>query len=108
MSKQQINKKEYPKRTTERKPTHPGAVLKKTVFPELGKPIAEIAVDLGITRQSLYQLMEEKRALSPEMAIRLGHYLGNGPAIWLRMQSTYDIWKAEQKVDVSGIPTVAA
>ena len=103
-----MSKKEYPKRAADRQPTHPGAVLKGTVFPELGKPIAEIAADLGVTRQSLYQLMEEKRALSPEMAIRLGHYLGNGPAIWLRMQSNYDIWKAEQKVDVSEIPTVAA
>lgn len=103
-----MSKKEYPKRVASRKPTHPGAVLKMTVFPDLGKPIAEIADDLGVTRQSLYQLMEEKRALSPEMAIRLGHYLGNGPAIWLRMQSTYDIWKATQKVDVSSIPTVAA
>lgn len=66
------------------------------MFPELGKPIAEIAADLDVTRQSLYQLMEEKRALTPEMAIRLGHYLGNGTAIWLLLQSTYDIWKAAQ------------
>lgn len=103
-----MTSKDYPKRDKTRQPIHPGSILKNTVFPDIAKPIAEIASDLGVTRQSLYQLMEEKRGISPEMALRLGHYLGNGAGLWIRLQANYDIWKAEQKVDLSGMPTVAA
>lgn len=107
-----MSKKTYPVRDRKRPPVHPGKILRTTVFPELdktlGKSIADIAKDIDVSRQSLYSLISEKRALSPEMAIKLGHYLGNGPGLWLRMQAAHDIWHAEQNIDVSNIPTIEA
>lgn len=107
-----MSKKTYIKRDAKRPPVHPGKILGSTVFPELektlGKSIADIAKDLEVSRQSLYSLISEKRSMSPEMAVKIGHYLGNGPGLWIRMQASYDIWYAEKKTDVSKIPTVEA
>lgn len=107
-----MSKKNYPKRDRNRAPVHPGKILRTTVFPELketmGKSVDDVAHDIKVSRQSLYALMAEKRSLTPEMAIKLGHYLGNGPSIWLRMQSAHDIWNAEKKTDVSDIPKIDA
>jgi antitoxin HigA-1 len=96
-----------PKRPLERCPSHPGAVL-DDIMADLGKPKAEIARLLGISRQQLYDILTERKPVSPNIAARLGKLLGNGPAIWLRMQAAYDAWHAEREVDVSNIPTLKA
>jgi antitoxin HigA-1 len=95
------------KRDPNRCPSHPGAVL-DDIIPDLGKPKAEIARLLGISRQMLYDITAEKKPVSPTVAAKLGKLLGNGPEIWLRMQAAYDAWHAEREVDVSGIPTIRA
>lgn len=91
-----------------RAPTHPGFLLADTVIPATGKTKTEIARLLGISRQQLYAILDETAPVSPAVAVRLGKLLGNGAGLWLRMQVAYDIWQAEQKVDVSGIPTIEA
>jgi len=78
--------------------THTGSISSK----------AEIARLLGISRQQLYDILAERKPVSPNVAARLGKLLGNGPAIWLRMQAAYDAWHAEREVDVSNIPTLKA
>jgi addiction module HigA family antidote len=93
------------KRNPDRCPTHPGAVL-DDILPDLGKPKAEIARLLGISRQMLYDIIAEKKPVSPTVAAKIGKLVGNGPAIWLRMQAAHDAWHAEREVDVSGIPTI--
>ena len=93
------------KRNPERCPSHPGAVL-DDIMPSLGKPKAEIARLLGISRQHLHEILEEKKPVSPNGAARIGKLIGNGPAIWLRLQAAYDAWHAEREVDVSKIPTL--
>ena len=95
------------KRDARRRPTHPGAVLREDVLPSLGKPKTEIARLLGMSRQHLYDIMEERKPVSPETAVRLGKLLGNGAGLWVRMQADYDVWAAERSVDVSAIPTLA-
>jgi addiction module HigA family antidote len=50
--------------------------------------------------------MAERKPVSPEVAVRLGKLFGDGPGVWIRMQAAYDTWKAQQDVDVSGIPTL--
>src|SRR3981081_3182121 len=83
----------------------PGGFLHSAV-PWLGKPKAEIARLLGISRQHLHEILEEKKPVSPNVAARIGKPIGNGPAIRLRLQAAYDAWHAEREVDVSGIPTL--
>lgn len=95
-------------RTPDRPPTHPGELLREDVLPATGMTKVEIARLLGISRQQLYDILDEKRPVSPTVAVKLGKLFGNGAGVWARMQAAYDIWQAEQTVDVSTIPTLAA
>lgn len=92
---------------TKRPPTHPGALLDELIE-NVGKSKTEIARLLGISRQHLYDIIGEKKPVSPEVAVRLGKLFGGGASAWVRMQGTYDTWHAEQEVDVSDIPTLTA
>ena len=81
-------------------------MLREVVLPELGKSKTAIAKALGISRQTLYDILNEKQPVTPEMAVRIGKLCGNGPSLWLSMQTAYDLWHAERTVDVSNIPTL--
>ncbi len=95
------------KRPLARCPSHPGALLGE-IIPATGKTKVEIAQLLGISRQQLYDILQERKPVSPNVAARLGKMFGDGAAIWLRMQAAYDAWHAERDVDVSNIPTLTA
>jgi addiction module HigA family antidote len=82
----------------ERRPTHPGAILREDVLPALGLSVTEAARQLGVTRQTLHRIMAEKVSITPEMAARLGRFCGNGPGLWLRMQQACDLWRAEREL----------
>jgi len=85
-----------------RKPTHPGAILREDVLPALkaeqGISISQFARDLHISRNLLYGILEESRPITTNIAVRLGKVLGNGPGLWLRMQQSYDLWEAENQL----------
>jgi antitoxin HigA-1 len=89
-----------------RAPTHPGAILREDVFPELGVTVSAAARELGVSRQTLHRILNEQTAVTPEMAARLGKYCGNGPGLWLRLQVAYDLWRAEEalKKELKTIP----
>lgn len=93
-------------RNPNRCPTHPGELLREDVLPEVKKSKAEISRLLGISRQHLHDILAERKPVSPEVAVRLGKLFGNGAGLWIRMQGTYDEWRASQAVDVSEIPTL--
>ncbi len=95
-------------RDPNRCPTHPGKVLREIAVPALDLPKTAIAQHLGISRQTLHDLLTEKQPVTPQMAVRLGKLLGNGPALWLNMQAAYDLWHALRDIDVSNIPTFRA
>lgn len=95
------------KRPVERCPSHPGALL-DDIIPATGKTKTEIAQLLGISRQHLYDILRERKPVSPAIAARLGKMFGDGAAIWLAMQAAYDAWHAEREIDVSHIPTLKA
>jgi addiction module HigA family antidote len=76
------------------------------MIPATGKSKAEIARLLGISRQTLYDILREKQPVTPAVAVRLGKLFGDGPGIWIRMQAAYDTWHAEREIDVSGIKTL--
>lgn len=96
------------RRNRARSPTHPGALLREEVIPATGRTKSEIARLLGISRQHLYDILGERKPVSPPVAVRLGKLFGDGAGAWTRMQAAYDTWHAEQEEDVSGIPTIRA
>jgi addiction module HigA family antidote len=89
------------KRSTDRCPTHPGAFLREMVLPAVSASKVEVAAALGISRQSLYDILSEKQPVTPAMAVRLAAVFGTSSASWLRMQVAYDLWHAEREVDTS-------
>ena len=95
-------------RDPKRRPTHPGAILREDVLPSLGMTQIEFAKRLGVSRLTVSELINEKRAVSPDMAMRLGRLLGNGPEIWLRMQQTLDLWELAKRGDYEKIQTLKA
>jgi antitoxin HigA-1 len=96
------------KRNPDRCPSHPGDLLREDVIPATGRTKAEIAQLLGISRQHLYDILRERKPVSPAVAVRLGKLFGDGAGVWVRMQAAYDTWHAERNEDVSKIPTLRA
>jgi addiction module HigA family antidote len=89
-------------------PLHPGELLREDIIPALRKPKSEIARLLGISRQALYDILNERTPVSAEMAVKIGKLCGNGASAWVNLQRAYDLWHAERRVDVSRIPTLEA
>ncbi|MGM0451071.1 MAG: HigA family addiction module antitoxin [Pseudomonadota bacterium] len=82
----------------QRKPTHPGEMLREDFMEDYGLTVAGLAEALGVSRQSINELLRERRALSPEMALRLARLFGNSPEFWLNAQRSFDLWTAAQSV----------
>lgn len=78
-------------------PTHPGEMLREDFMPDYGLTVASLAEALGVSRQSINDLLRERRALSPGMALRLSRLFGNSPHFWLQAQQAVDIWESEQE-----------
>jgi antitoxin HigA-1 len=89
-------------------PAHPGELLAEIMIPATGRSKAEIARLLGISRQTLYDILNCKQPVTPAVAVRLGKLFGDGAGIWVRMQAAHDTWHAERDIDVSDIPTIKA
>ena len=91
-------------------PMHPGELLREEILPALRRPKAEIAKLLGVSRQTLYDILSEKQPVTPVMALRLGKLCGNGPDLWLNLQMRFDLRCAEQKFGgkIKTIPTLEA
>jgi addiction module HigA family antidote len=82
----------------QRKPTHPGEMLREDFLPDYSLTVAGLAESLGVSRQSVNELLRERRAVSPEMALRLARLFGNSPEFWLNAQRSVDLWTAVQSV----------
>lgn len=83
-------------RDPKRKPTHPGELLREDVLPALKMTQSELANRLGVSRLSVSELLLEKRAMSPDMAVRIGRFTNTTPDSWLHMQATVDLWELER------------
>lgn len=82
------------RRDPNRSPAHPGAVV-RLELEELGLSITEAARRLHVSRRTLSELVNEGRGVSPEMALKLGRFFGNGTELWLAMQMAHDRWRVE-------------
>ena len=81
-----------------RRPAHPGRIL-KGIMREGDIAVAQLARHLRISRQTLYDLMEEKRSVSVDMAARLSLAFGNSARFWLNLQANHDAWGAERAAE---------
>jgi antitoxin HigA-1 len=88
-------------------PMHPGELLRE-ILPALDRPKTEIAKLLRVSRQTLYDILDEKQPVTAVMALRLGKLCGNGPDLWLHMQQRYDLFLARQELGgkIRTIPTL--
>jgi antitoxin HigA-1 len=93
--------------TAQRKvrPTHPGEMLREDFLPDYGLTVSGLAGALGVSRQTINELLRGRRALTPEMALRLSRLFGNSPDFWLNAQRALDLWDAAHaiKADVQRI-----
>ena len=92
------------------KPMHPGELLREDVLPALKRSKTEIARLLGVSRQTLYDILDEKQPITPAMALRLGKLCGNGPNLWLNLQHAFDLFQETKRIgkQVERIPTLTA
>lgn len=99
-------------RAKERKvrPTHPGAMLREDFLPEFELSVSSFAKAIGVSRQTVNELLRERRAVSPEMALRLSRFFGNSAEFWLNAQRATDLWKAARnmKKEIERISPVSA
>lgn len=93
-----------------RRPSHPGAMLREDFIPAYGLTVAGLAAAIGVSRQSVNELLRERRALSPDMALRLARLFGNRPQFWLDAQRAVDLWDTAEaiKKDISRIKPLDA
>jgi len=80
-----------------RKPTHPGAILREDVLPTLGLTQGELAARLGVSRRSVSEVMHERRPVTADMALRLARLLGGTAESWLNMQRAVDLWELQHE-----------
>ena len=80
-------------------PPHPGGVVRRQCLDPLGLSVTRAAQGLGVTRQALSDLVNEKAGISVEMAFRLSKAFGSSPETWLGMQTAYDLWQARPRAE---------
>lgn len=85
-------------------------MLREDFLPDYRLTVSTLAEALGVSRQSINELLRERRSISPEMALRLGRLFGNSPEFWLDAQRTVDLWDAAEaiKKDVARIKPLNA
>lgn len=92
-----------------REPIHPGEFLREDYMPELGLSVAGLAERLGVTRQTVNDIVRERRGLSPDMCLRLGRLFGTSPQFWMNMQAKVDIWNSLElhRSEIEAIESIA-
>lgn len=85
-------------------PTHPGAMLREDFLPDYGLTVATLAEALDVSRQTVNELLRERRTLSPAMALRLARLFDNSPEFWLNAQRAVDLWH-QFRAPIPGTPT---
>lgn len=77
-------------------PTHPGEMIREDFMPDYGLTTASLADALGVSRQTINEILRERRAVTPIMALRLSRLFGNSAEFWLNAQNARDIWDIAQ------------
>jgi len=80
------------------RPTHPGEMLWEDFLPDYELTVSGLAESIDVSRQSVNELLRERRAVSPEMALRLARLFGNSPEFWLNAQRAVDLWETRKAI----------
>ena len=78
-------------------PTHPGKMIREDFMPDYGLTTALLADALGVSRQTINELLRERRSITPIMALRLSRLFGNSSEFWLNAQHARDLWESEKR-----------
>lgn len=78
-----------------RRPTHPGNIIKEDYLLPLSITIKDMAATLGVSRKTLSKIINERGAITPDMALRLSRALDTTPDFWLNLQKNFDLWQAK-------------
>jgi addiction module HigA family antidote len=81
---------------SKRRPTHPGQILKHIYLEPLGLSITELARRLGASRKAISAIVNERKSVTPDMALRLAQAFSTTPELWLNLQRNHDLWQAAQ------------
>ncbi len=90
MTAPSITKREFP-------PTHPGEMLREDFMPDFDLTATSMAKALSVSRQTINELLRERRAVTPVMALRLSRLFGNSPEFWMNVQHAWDLWYSERR-----------
>jgi len=82
-------------------PTHPGEILREILEDE-GLTQKKLAEEIGVSFRAVNELINGKRGITPEMALRLSRRFKTTPLFWLNLQANYDLWKAARKLEKVG------
>ena len=93
-----------------RRPSHPGAMLREDFLVDFGLTVSQLAAAIGVSRQSINELLRGRRAVTPAMALRLAKLFGNSAEFWLNAQRAIDIWDAQRAIkdEIGRIRTLGA
>ncbi|MFQ5779866.1 MAG: HigA family addiction module antitoxin [Nitrospiria bacterium] len=80
------------------RPIHPGEMLREDFLSDYGLTVSAFAKAIGVSRQTVNELLRERRSVSPEMALRLSRFFGNTPEFWLNAQRAVDLWGAAKSI----------
>ena len=80
-----------------RKPTHPGEIVKEDFMKPFGLTQTQLAEELNTTFRTINEIINEKRNISPEMAIKLARYFGTTEELWMNLQNQYDLYQVKSK-----------
>ena len=89
-------------------PPHPGGIVRRQCLEPLALSVTQAAIHLGVARQSLSELVNERSGVSVDMAIRLSKASGSSPETWLGMQMAYDLWQARSRIDEIKVERIQA
>ena len=84
-----------------RRPTHPGEILREDFMMDYGLSVAQLSAMLGVSRQTVNDVVRCRRAVSPEMALRLSRVFSTTPQFWLNLQRNVDLWGSFEVLEPS-------
>jgi len=89
--------KERVMKNRKRAPGHPGGILKRLYLIPMEVKITELAKRIGVSRKTVSNLINERSAITPDMALRLSRAFNTTPDLWINLQKKYDLWQADRK-----------
>jgi addiction module HigA family antidote len=84
--------------TNKMRPIHPGEVLREEFLVPLGMSAHALALELRVPAPRINDIVRERRAVTPDTALRLARYFGTTPQFWMNLQTSFDLKSAEIKI----------